>query len=250
MRTLCMGDAVSDTGVEYVCRVLPTMIRELKADFVIINAENSNPRNGITKDEAQRLRYCGADAITTGNHAFRQRASYDFFDSCEYLLRPANFSDSAPGRGWQTFDTPFGDVCVVNLIGQIYMDNSADNPFRTADRILRQVEAKYIFVDFHAEATSEKKAMGYWLDGRVSCVFGTHTHVQTADERILPRGTAYITDVGMCGAADSVLGARKGQIMDKFVRNVSSPYTPAAEEPMINAILTDTDAATVQRIYK
>ena len=130
------------------------------------------------------------------------------------------------------------------------MDNSADNPFRTADRILAQTDASYIFVDFHAEATSEKKALGYWLDGRVSCVFGTHTHVQTADEQMLPRGTASITDAGMCGSKDSVLGARTEQILDRFVRNVSSPYTPADTRAMINAVLVDTDKATIQRICR
>ena len=250
MKILCVGDVVSDAGVSAVSAALPSLINELKADFVILNGENANPHNGITHTEAERLRYSGADIITTGNHAFRQKSSFDFFDSCQYILRPANFSSEAPGRGFETVDTPKGSICVINLIGQIYMDNSADNPFRTADRILRGVSADCIFVDFHAEATSEKRAMGFWLDGRVSCVFGTHTHVQTADDQILSGGTAYITDIGMTGAADSVLGADKALILDKFIRNVSSPYSPSKARPSVNGILVDTEARTIQRICK
>lgn len=247
MKMLFLGDVVGPKGMQAVERDLPVLIRQFKPDFVMVNGENAHVRNGITKEEAERLHYAGADIITGGNHSFRQKNIYDFLDECNYLLRPANFSPLAPGRGSALVQTPVGNILVINLCGQVYMENS-DNAFFAADKILKDTRADFIFVDFHAEATSEKKALAYYLDGRVTGLFGTHTHVQTADEQFLPKGTAYITDVGMCGVQDSALGVDAEIIIRKFTTGMPCYFEKADGPYRTNAIFMDTEKKEIQRI--
>lgn len=206
MNILVLGDIVGTGGCQFVRRHLPSL-KKLKAiDLVIANGENSAQNNGITPESVRYLFDSGVDVITTGNHAFRRRESIEMFDTEQYLLRPANYPKGAAGKGMCIVDKGYIRVCVINIMGVTYL-TPLDNPFEVMDRLLQQTEgAKIIIVDMHAEATSEKRAMGYYLDGRISALFGTHTHVATADACILPKGTGYITDLGMTGAIDSVLG--------------------------------------------
>ncbi|MBS5737960.1 MAG: TIGR00282 family metallophosphoesterase [Clostridiales bacterium] len=247
MRVLFVGDIVGKAAVKTVETILPTLRGKRMIDFIIVNGENSSENNGITPEIAERLHFAGADVITTGNHAFRQKSSHAFFDDCEYLVRPANFPSNDPGMGFVFVGTAFGKVCVLNLAGKLFMD-SDENPFFTADRILSKITADYIFVDFHAEATSEKRALGYFLDGRVSAVFGTHTHVQTSDEQILPLGTGYITDVGMVGGKNSVLGLRKEDAIRKFTSHIGVRYSQDENEIFFQSVLFDTDKKEIERI--
>ena len=249
MRFLCVGDVVATPGMRAAERWLPDLIHRTKADFVIVNGENADDKNGISRDAAQRLRALGADVVTTGNHAFRQKNVLPFFDDTEWLLRPYNYPDASPGHGHTLTCTPKGSVLVINLMGQVNME-PCDNPFNKVDRLLSSVRADYIVVDFHAEATSEKAAMGYFLDGRATLVFGTHTHVQTADERRLPKGTFFLTDVGMTGSQDSVLGVDKNVIVRQFTTRIATPYLKPDSQPMLCAVLVDTEAGTVERIQK
>ncbi len=183
-------------------------------DLVIANGENSADGNGLTPVSVQFLYDSGVDVITSGNHSFRRKESYELFDSSEYLIRPANFPSSVPGRGACIVDMGRVQIGVINLMGTIYME-SLDSPFDTADRLLADMP-KITLIDFHAEATGEKRSFGYYLDGRVSAVFGTHTHVQTADECVLPQGTGYITDLGMTGPIQSVLGVKPELVIEKM----------------------------------
>lgn len=217
MKVLCIGDVVGSVGCRFLMKTLPNFKRKHRIDFVIANGENSADGNGITPASAKQLFDSGVDAITSGNHSFRRRESYEYYDSCSELVRPANYPDgTTPGRGYTVIDMLRYRVCVINLMGTMYLE-PLDCPFRTVDKILDETSKyKIRIVDFHAEATAEKKAFGYYLDGRVSAVFGTHTHVQTADEIVLENGTGYITDVGMTGTADSVLGVKKELAIAKF----------------------------------
>lgn len=216
MNILFLGDVIGEAGCRRVQKLLPEWKRKYQADVCIINGENSAEGNGITADSAEMLFSAGADVITTGNHVLRRREVYDLLDRQTGVLRPLNYHPSAPGSGIYYVDLLRWQLCVINLQGQTYME-PCDNPFEKIDAALKTVSTKLIFVDFHAEATSEKIAMGHYLDGRVSAVIGTHTHVQTADERILPKGTAYLTDAGMCGGKNSVLGVKKELIIQRFI---------------------------------
>lgn len=207
LRVMILGDVVGQGGCDHIRAVLPGLRRLYSADVVIANGENSAEGNGILPHSANHLMDSGVDVITTGNHALRRREIYSLMEERDWLIRPANLHPEAPGRGFTLYDGRRFQLCVINLMGTVYMEN-LENPFDCIDRILQGVQTKNIIVDFHAEATSEKLAMGFYLDGRVSAVVGSHTHVQTADERILPKGTGYITDLGMCGAFHSVLGVR------------------------------------------
>lgn len=215
MNVVFIGDVVGEAGRRALSSELPKIKYDYKADLVIVNGENSADGNGIDKNSADDIFSAGADVITTGNHCFRQRSVNEEFERRETLLRPANLGGDVPGRGVCEFDFGSCSAAVVNLIGTAFMQ-PADNPFKCADEILSKLKSKLVIVDFHAEATSEKRAMGHYLAGRVSAVFGTHTHVQTADEEII-NGTGYITDAGMTGAHDSVLGVRKDVIINKFL---------------------------------
>lgn len=208
MNILVIGDVVSAKGCEFLRETLPTLKKVKGIDLCIANGENSAVGNGITPFSAKFLFDSGVDFITTGNHVFRRREIYEMLDECSDIIRPANFHKSNPGRGYAVIDLGFTKVGVINLAGSFYMDR-CDNPFTCVDGILPELsDCKTILVDFHAEATAEKQAMGYYLDGKVSAVFGTHTHVMTADAKILPKGTAYITDIGMTGPKVSVLGVK------------------------------------------
>ncbi len=242
MNILVLGDVVSDIGCRFLRKKLPAF-KKLKAiDFCIVNGENSAAGNGITPLSAQELFTSGADFITTGNHIFRRKEVYDLLDESEFIIRPYNFPSSNPGRGVAVVDMGRASVAVINLMGTMLME-SLENPFYAADRALKEIEGKtnIILVDFHAEATSEKQALAYYLDGRISALFGTHTHVLTNDERILPGGTGYITDAGMCGVENSVLGVKKELIIEKFMTNMPVRFDAANGECMINGCIFTVD---------
>ena len=207
MRILAVGDVVGKAGCEFFRFQISRLRQEYALDMVIVNGENSAEGNGITTPSAKLLFSSGADVITTGNHALRRKECYDIYERRDGVIRPANFHPDAPGEGYYIFDAFPHSVAVINLLGQVYMD-AVESPFDCVDRILEKIDTPIILVDFHAEATAEKIAMAYHLDGRVSAVFGTHTHVQTADEAIFPKGTGYITDLGMTGPIHSVLGVK------------------------------------------
>lgn len=217
VRILCVGDVVGSVGTDYLMKKLPIIKNENEIDICIVNGENSAKGNGITPSSAQQIFSAGADFITTGNHAFKRQEMCRFYDETLSVIRPANYKDSVFGRGYGIIDKGFVRVGVANILGTAYME-PLENPFDCADRVIEELkkEVDIILVDFHAEATSEKRAFGFYLDGKVSAVFGTHTHVQTADEQILPNGTGYITDLGMSGPVDSVLGIKKDIIIEKF----------------------------------
>ena len=214
MNILAIGDVVGSIGCRFLRQRLPAFKKMKGIDLVIANGENSADGNGLTPVSVQFLYDSGVDVITSGNHSFRRKESYELFDSSEYLIRPANFPSSVPGRGACIVDMGRVQVGVINLMGTIYME-SLDSPFDTADRLLADMP-KITLIDFHAEATGEKRSFGYYLDGRVSAVFGTHTHVQTADECVLPQGTGYITDLGMTGPIQSVLGVKPELVIEKM----------------------------------
>ncbi|WP_024861515.1 TIGR00282 family metallophosphoesterase [Ruminococcus flavefaciens] len=204
-RLLFIGDVVGRAGCEFLADKLSGIKHEHGIDITIVNGENSAQGNGITRGSAEAILHAGADIITTGNHAFRRKEAMELFDE-DYIVRPANYPEGGcVGSGIRTLDMGAYSVAVINLMGTVYMD-PLDNPFTKMDELLKDIDTPNIFVDFHAEATSEKKAMGHYLTGKVSGVFGTHTHVQTADECILGGHTAYITDVGMAGPEHSCLG--------------------------------------------
>jgi len=215
MRIIFIGDVVGKNGCDALSSKLFEIKNDYKAELVIVNGENSAEGNGVDRRSEQAIFDAGADVITTGNHAFNKHEIYEEFERCERLIRPANFGSAISGHGMCELDFGSYKVCVINLIGTAFMQ-PVDNPFKCAEELLSQTTAKNIIVDFHAEATSEKRAMGFFLAGKVSAVLGTHTHVQTADEQVID-GTGYITDVGMTGAADSILGVEKDIIIEKFL---------------------------------
>lgn len=240
MRILAVGDVVADPGLDRIRRSLPAVKREHNIDFCIINGENSAGGKGITRAAYDSLLSYGADVITTGNHVWNNYQIYDMFDDGLSIIRPANYPPSAAGDGYIEVDMGKHKVCVINLLGRASMD-AVDCPFRTADSIIKNTDADIILVDFHAEATSEKAALGYYLDGRVSAVFGTHTHVLTADERILPKGTGFITDIGMTGVIDSVIGMKTEASVARFVNKIPNKYEPASGETMLCGCIFDID---------
>lgn len=241
MTAVFIGDVVGNAGCAALGKTLPGIKREYGADIAIVNGENSAEQNGISSESAAMIYNAGADVITTGNHAFKRHSIREEYERRETLLRPANFGDALPGKGVCVLDMGRYSVAVVNLIGTAFM-TPVDNPFKCADEILNSLAAKTIIVDFHAEATSEKCAMGHYLAGRVSAVFGTHTHVQTADERII-NGTGYITDAGMTGPEDSVLGVRKELIIEKFVNYKFSKHVTAGGACEVCGAAVDIDPA-------
>lgn len=211
---LFVGDVVGKSGCDFLAGKLPQIKRKYNIDITVVNAENSAQGNGLSHFSADSVINAGADVITTGNHAFRQRNDLGVYEK-DYILRPANYPDGCIGKGVCLLDMGAYSVAVVNIMGTAFLD-PLDNPFNKMDEILRDIHTRNIFVDFHAEATSEKKAFGFYLSGRVSGVFGTHTHVQTADETIIKGHTAYITDAGMTGVEDSCLGVDEKNAVDRF----------------------------------
>lgn len=254
MKLLFIGDVVGDRGIDFLEDKIYSLKKEYSPDVIVINGENAANGNGVTEHSLKRLVSLGADVITTGNHAFSKRDGAHLFDSCDFLLRPANYPDGVYGKGVCVLDLGKSSVAVINLQGTVYLD-SLDNPFLAADRIIETLNTKNIFVDFHAEATAEKKAMGNYLRGRVTAVMGTHTHVQTADETILKEGTAYITDVGMTGAEDSILGVESDIATEKFVTHYPVKFEISKNPQFLNAIIIEFDghsgkATKIERIIK
>ncbi|UUX51722.1 TIGR00282 family metallophosphoesterase [Nisaea acidiphila] len=249
MRVLFLGDVVGRAGREAVHDRLPELRERLSVDFAIVNGENAAGGFGITPDIAEALFDAGADVITTGNHAFDKREILTYFDAEPRLLRPANFPPETNGKGSGLYPTRDGrHVLVANVILRLFMDTS-DCPFRAAEKIVEECPlgygADFIFIDMHGEATSEKLALGHFLDGRASAVVGTHTHVPTADHMVLPGGTAYMTDAGMCGAYDSVIGMNKEAPVERFLSKTARPRLEAADGPAtVSGLLVISDDAT------
>lgn len=246
MRILFIGDVVGRTGRGAVARALPELRKTHAVDLVVANAENSAAGIGATPSTLQELRRHGVDLFTLGNHTWRKKELLDAMDGLACVARPANFPEGVPGRGAVTATLADGrKAAVLNLLGRVYMD-PADCPFAAADRLLPELRAvtPVILVDFHAEATSEKAALGWHLDGRCSAVIGTHTHVQTADEWILPGGTAFLSDAGMTGPADSIIGMKRGPIIGKFVRGIPGKFEVAEGPAIFSAVLIEVDDTT------
>ena len=242
-KVLAVGDVVGNPGLDRVRRRLRQLKRDTGADFTVVNGENAAVV-GLLPHQAEDILDAGADVITMGNHTWGKREIVDYMEDCPRILRPANYAPQVPGRGWQVFDTKVGPVAVIDLIGRCNMDYGPDNPFLLIEKILRELDVKIILVEIHAEATSEKLAMGYLLDGRVSAVWGTHTHVPTADARILPKGTGYVTDLGMTGPRDSILGIRPELSIAKFRGDLTERYRWAEGPTKMEAVLFTIDSAT------
>jgi len=260
MRILFIGDIFGRPGRNIVKDRLPGIVRDHQINLIIANGENSAAGFGITPALAEELFELNIDVITTGNHVWDKREIVDYFQLVEgnghgparRVLRPANYPADMPGSG--VYEGIKGQIpyAVINLQGRVFMASN-DDPFRTADQLLQKIKAKVILVDIHAEATSEKISMGWYLDGRVTAVVGTHTHVPTADERVLPNGTAYVTDVGMTGPYDSVIGVEKEQILHRFLTGLPSRFEAAKGDPRLCAVLVECDpntgkANSIQRI--
>ena len=243
LKVLAVGDVVGEPGLERIRKSLRKLKRETVADFVIVNGENAS-NVGMTPYQGDTILDAGADVITMGNHTFSRREIIPYIEENRYVLRPANLPPQQPGRGWEIYETRCGDVAVIDLIGRVGMDYLPDNPFLLMDKILKKIDTKIILVEIHAEATSEKLAMGYMLDGKASAVWGTHTHVPTADAMILPKGTGYVTDLGMTGPAVSVLGIQPKLSIDKFRGEMFQRYQAAPGPTKLNAVLFTIDAGS------
>ena len=242
-KVLAVGDVVGNPGMERIRRSLRYLRHKTGADFVIVNGENAAV-TGMTPKQAEDIFDAGADVITLGNHTFGKREICDYLDENSRILRPANYAPQVPGRGWGVYETKFGDVAVIDLIGRCNMDYGPDNPFLMIDKILPKINAKFILVEIHAEATSEKLAMGYLLDGKASAVWGTHTHVPTADAQVLPKGTGFVTDLGMTGPKYSILGIRPELSIAKFRGDLYQRYQWAEGPTKLEAVLFTIDTGT------
>ncbi len=246
MRILFVGDVVGSPGRRILKSVLPRLRKELGPDLVVVNGENAAGGNGLTPSTADEIFRAGADVVTSGNHIWDRSEIHAYLDRHERLLRPANYPDPAPGGGVCVLEALDGTpTAVVNLMGRVFLA-LLDDPFRAADEILHELRdrARVVVVDFHAEATSEKIAFGWHLDGRVAAVVGTHTHVPTADERVLPGGTAFITDVGMTGPYDSVIGVEKSLVLARFLSQRPARFTPATGDVRLASVVIDVSPRT------
>lgn len=256
MNILFIGDLVGKAGRRVLTRYLPELMDESDADLVIVNAENAAGGFGMSLQIYEQLTGLGVDVITTGNHVWDRREFVQEISDCERLLRPYNYPPGVPGRGLIVVETDRGPAAVINLAGRVYM-TPADDPFRAADAALAELDSdiKVKFVDFHAEATSEKQALGFYLDGRVTAVVGTHTHVPTADERVLPKGTAYLSDAGMCGPQNSVIGVKVEACLERFLTGIPQRFETAAGPLELNgAVITCDDqtgrALSIRRVRR
>lgn len=250
MRILCIGDVVGSIGCSFLREKLPMLKKVKGIDFVICNGENSADGNGVTPTSARYLFDSGVDVITLGNHSFRRHEAYEYIDENPFVVRPANFPEkTTPGSGIKNIDTGRRIITVINIMGNVFMDNNLNCAFETVDKMLEKAESKIIIVDFHAEATGEKRAMGYYLDGRVSAVFGTHTHVQTSDAQVLPNGTAYITDVGMTGTVNSVLGVKSEIIISKLKTKMPARFDLASGDCKMECAIFDIDDKTGRAVF-
>ena len=240
-RVLCVGDVVANPGLSEIRKNLRKLIRKTNADFTIVNGENAAVV-GITPDQAEDIFDAGADVITLGNHTFQKREIVPYMEDNRRILRPYNYAPQTPGEGVGIYETKIGDVAVIDLIGRVNMDYTPDNPFLLVEKALKNSKTKIILVELHAEATSEKLAMGYMLDGRVSALWGTHTHVPTADAQVLPKGTGYVTDLGMTGPKVSVLGIRPDLSIARFRGDLPERYRWADGETKMEAVLFTIDS--------
>ncbi|MCL2248967.1 MAG: YmdB family metallophosphoesterase [Oscillospiraceae bacterium] len=240
---LAVGDICGPVGLEFFSKKLRTIKKHYNIAFTVVNGENASGL-GVIPSQIEEMLDAGADVVTLGNHVWSRREICNFLDDSRYTLRPANLAPQAPGRGWGVFDSSFGEVCVINLIGRVGVPMESDNPFHEVDKILKQVEAKIILVDFHAEMTSEKYAMAYHLDGRVSVVWGTHTHVQTSDNRVFAGKTGYITDIGMTGAVNSIIGMEPKEPVEHFLGNPTDRYKPATGPAKLEGAIFEIDDIT------
>lgn len=243
MKILTIGDVVGDSGTETVCCRLEEIKSHFNADFCVVNGENACSANGISRKKAEMLISAGADVLTLGNHTFRQKDSFALLCHNEKVIRPINYPPQTVGNGFIIVNKNGISICVLNALGRIYLEN-VDCPFRTLDKALKEIKADIKIVDFHAEATSEKRALGYFLDGKVSIVFGTHTHVQTSDIQILPKGTGYITDIGMSGPHHSCLGVDKNIIIDRFLTAMPHKFELADSPARIDGAVFTIDELT------
>lgn len=241
---LFFGDVVGQAGCDALRAHLPRLRKQYKAQIIIANGENSAEGNGITPHSAKQLWDGGVQVITLGNHGLRRREIYEVLDRQDGLIRPANFHSSAPGAGWYLYDHPSFRLLVANFIGRVYME-TVESPFDAVDAMLAQVDCPNILIDFHAEATAEKLAFAHYVDGRVSAVVGTHTHVPTADERLLPGGTAYITDVGMCGGCDSVLGVVKEKAISRMRTGLPTRFSNDTERIELHGVVLSFEGGKV-----
>lgn len=256
MRALLIGDIVGSPGRTAVRELLPKLKKEEKIDFVIANGENAAGGSGLTPKIADELFGYKIDIMTSGDHIWKRKEIPEYLDASERLLRPANYPKGAYGRGSCLIEAGSHKIGVINLAGRVFME-PIECPFRVVGEQLEEIKpkTKIIFVDMHAEATSEKIAMSWFLDGEVSCVVGTHTHVQTADERILPKGTAYITDLGMTGPHDSVIGRKIEQILTRFITQLPTRFEMAEENVQLQGVIVDVDeksgkAISIKRVQK
>ncbi len=252
MRIAAIGDVCGQPGLLTLEKTLRLLRRQEGVHFIVVNGENASMR-GITPKQARWIFDAGADVITLGNHAYAQRSICDYLDDGDPIIRPHNLAPQLAGTGFCHVDHNGVDICVINLLGRLNMDFRTSDPFETADRLLKQEKADIFLVDFHAEATSEKKALGYFLDGRVSAVWGTHTHVQTADERILPQGTGFLTDAGMTGAQESVIGVKYQQSVSYFRGELGPRFESSDLDCALLGAIFDIDEKTgrcqkVQRV--
>ncbi len=247
MRVLCVGDVCGDLGCQAALKILPMLKKSEGLDMIIVNGENSAEGNGITPASAELLFAAGADVITGGNHTLRRKEIFDTLESSPFLLRPDNLKVDY-GSGYALVDLGRIQVAVINLCGNIYLEHlGAENPFKSADSLIERAVgdgARLIFVDIHAEATSEKRALGFYLDGRVTAVFGTHTHVLTADAQVLPKGTGYITDLGMTGAEQSVLGVKTEIIIDRLCNGGRGKFAFEEVGGVLSGCIFDIDEKT------
>jgi metallophosphoesterase (TIGR00282 family) len=257
MKILFIGDIVGSPGREAIKELLPGLTKEFNLDFVIANAENAAGGSGITPKVAEELFATGINVLTSGDHIWKKREIFEIIDREERILRPLNFPRGVSGRGFGLFKTKSGPkIGVANVNGRVFME-ALECPFRTSREAIEALskETKIIIVDIHAEATSEKVALGWYLDGRTSAVLGTHTHIQTADERILPGGAAYITDVGMTGPVDSVIGRRIEDVLERFITGVPTRFEVAEENIQLQGVVVEIDedtgkAKSIVRIQK
>ena len=243
LRVLAVGDVVGGPGMDRIRRSLRYLKKKTAADFVVVNGENASVV-GITPDQAEDILDAGADVITMGNHTFAKREIVPYMEDSSRILRPANLAPQTPGMGWGIYETKYGNVAVIDLIGRVNMDYTPDNPFLQVEKTLKELDCTIILVEIHAEATSEKLAMGYMLDGRVSALWGTQTHVPTADAQVLPKGTGYVTDLGMTGPQYSVLGIKPELSIAKFRGDLPERYRWAEGATKLEAVLFTIDTET------
>ncbi len=247
MRFLLLGDIIGRTGRNALKKFLPDLIEEYKIDFVIANAENAAGGFGLTPKVYNQLINMKIDVLTSGNHIFDKKEVLQIINK-DNLIRPANYPPDAPGKGYNIFEKDDKKIAVINLMGRVFMGIPLDCPFRKFDEIYEKIknEVDYIIVDFHAEATSEKMAFGYYVDGRADIVFGTHSHVSTADERILPKGTVYITDIGLTGAYHSVIGMKIEEPIKKFLTGIGKKYEVSTDGFLLNALFVEKENGSIR----